>query len=328
MVFFTLSGFLITALLLEERARDGRVSLGEFYARRALRLLPALVVFLVVGGAFYGASPAASGSVLLYVANWASLMGVELGGLGHTWSLAVEEQFYLVWPVAMLACLRWRNGLLWLCAVGIAGSCALRLVLWDGGAGAVRIYRGSDTEAFALLVGCLLAVLLHRGLLRPSRRAWPTGVALGAVLALGLVPATDWTSSVVVPLVAPLAAAVAIWGVAGDAATGWLAGPVLRYVGRRSYALYLWHSLVLLAGTVLVGRTPAGLVLSLAALVLVVETSWLLVEAPCLRLKGRFEARREGPAGGRHHRLGAVRLDSGGDGPGVGPVGPVRPVAP
>ncbi len=325
MVFFTLSGFLITALLLDERARDGRVSLAGFYARRALRLLPALVVFLVVAGAFYGVSSAASGSVLLYVANWASLMGVELSGLGHTWSLAVEEQFYLIWPVAMLVSLRWRRGLVWLCAAGIAGSCALRFVLWDGGAGAVRIYRGSDTEAFALLVGCLLAVLLHRGLLRPSPRGWPAGVALGVVSALAMMPATDWNSSVVVPLVAPLAAAVAIWGVAGDVATRWLSSPVLRYVGRRSYALYLWHSLVLLAGAVLVGRTPMGLVVSLAALVLVVETSWLLVEAPCLRLKGRFQGRREDPAEARPHPLAAARAGSGSDGLGAGHVGPARP---
>ncbi len=287
MVFFSLSGFLITALLLEEHTRDGRVSLAGFYLRRARRLLPALVVFLAVVGSLFGVSPAAFGSVMFYVANWASLMGVELGGVDRTWSLAVEEQFYLVWPVALLVSLRWRRGLLWLCAVGIVGSCALRLVLWDGGAGAVRIYRGSDTEAFALLVGCLLAVMLHRGYLRPARGSWPATVSLGAVLALAMMSATDWNSSILVPLVVPLGAVVAIWGVRGDAPSRWLESVWLRYVGRRSYALYLWHSFAMLMAIAMFGRSWVAVVVGLALSMLIAEWSWRLVEAPFLRLKAR-----------------------------------------
>src|SRR5882672_8926270 len=114
-VFFALSGFLITSLLLEEYTATGTITLRWFYARRALRLLPALLGLLVVGTsvilftvpAEYG--PLAlheAAAVLFYVANWAWLIGLPLGLYGHTWSLAIEEQFYMLWPLALLGLLR------------------------------------------------------------------------------------------------------------------------------------------------------------------------------------------------------------------------------
>ena len=114
-LFFVLSGYLITSLLLAERDKNGRVDLRAFYVRRALRLLPALAAVLVVVVVLLlaGLAPAAAvadtnyaiviAGVVAYVANWVAVAGQSIGMLGHTWSLAVEEQFYIVWPAMLLA---------------------------------------------------------------------------------------------------------------------------------------------------------------------------------------------------------------------------------
>ncbi|MCU1588116.1 MAG: acyltransferase, partial [Frankiales bacterium] len=160
-VFFCLSGFLITALLLDEQRMHGALTLLAFWARRACRLLPALVLMLGLWVAallvfhqhlWFAATPSGDGrgrvvhvvpaigdvaQALLYVANWNTLAGGTEAPLGHLWSLAVEEQFYLVWPVLLVGLLtltsRWR-----LTAVGglIAVSASLPWLYWNGGAGA------------------------------------------------------------------------------------------------------------------------------------------------------------------------------------------------
>src|SRR5205085_11805800 len=118
-IFFVLSGFLITTLLLEERARTGRVSLRKFYARRALRLLPALGALVVAATVWIlvtSPTPLRTASihglpaVVLYSSNWVyGLLHIDLGMFGHTWSLSLEEQFYLLWPAALLVILAWRR---------------------------------------------------------------------------------------------------------------------------------------------------------------------------------------------------------------------------
>jgi len=176
-MFFTLSGFLITTLLLREREATGRVALGRFYVRRALRLLPALVVLVGVTSAYAAVTGSfertlgAALPVLLYVGNWVrTLRDTEgLGLLEHTWSLSVEEQFYLVWPLAVLgasavaARARQAEAVL---AVAVAGSLASllwRLQLWDAAEprwSAARLYNGTDAVADQLLVGAALAAAL------------------------------------------------------------------------------------------------------------------------------------------------------------------------
>ena len=112
-VFFVLSGFLITRLLLEEHRATGAVRFGNFYARRALRLLPAMAVMLAIVGTWGAVSGEINAPVLwpaLYLSNIAVASGVDVGVFTHTWSLALEEQFYLVWPLVLLWALRTGRG--------------------------------------------------------------------------------------------------------------------------------------------------------------------------------------------------------------------------
>ena len=183
-VFFTLSGFLITDLLLEEWVKGG-VNLGRFWLRRARRLLPALFVILVVVAAWVTLlRPAeleslrgAVASAATYVNNWWQIFSdvpyVDRFGppspLGHLWSLAVEEQFYLVWPFVLLAGLRFlrepgrrarvRPRLATATLVLAAASAVLMAVLFTPGFDSTRVYDGTDTRAFGLLIGAALAMV-------------------------------------------------------------------------------------------------------------------------------------------------------------------------
>ena len=276
MLFFALSGFLITLLLLD--GQDART----FYQNRALRLLPAVIVFVCLIGllqsATLGIPMVESWPVLLYVANWYEVPH----WFSHCWSLAVEEQFYIVWPLALSVVRRWRNGPLFLCAGGLVASAAIRVPLWDGGDGAVRIYLGTDTEAFALLCGSLLAVLMRHHPLRLHRSCmFP---ALAVVATCSVLAATP-TSRLIVPILVPLAAVVLLRLAVGTTA-GWLCSPFMRYVGSRSYGLYLWHPVGLLFGMWFVDSSGivevvVGLALSFAA----AEASWRVVERPFLCMK-------------------------------------------
>ena len=177
--FFALSGFLITSLLITEWQRRTTIRLGAFWARRARRLLPALLV-LLLGVALYAAFLVPPGtythlrtdgiSTLFYFANWhfiaiGSNYFVQTGltsPLTHTWSLAVEEQFYLIWPLIVLAVFKlWRSkvALLTVCVVGALASAIEMAVLYSP-TDVNRLYYGTDTRAQSLLVGAALAVSL------------------------------------------------------------------------------------------------------------------------------------------------------------------------
>jgi peptidoglycan/LPS O-acetylase OafA/YrhL len=179
-IFFVLSGFLITALLLQEWQRTGTIRLGAFYARRALRLLPALfallALVLVAPGLFYLAAPPWKDAAIaaLYATNWVNAFSLRnMAILDHTWSLTVEEQFYVLWPplVPVLLALRVRRRwILSMVLLGISVSTSLRLLLWDGPASIKRLYYGLGTRLDALLVGCLVALLVSSDLIpRPWR---------------------------------------------------------------------------------------------------------------------------------------------------------------
>ena len=296
-IFFSLSGFLITSLLLEEHRAAGAISLKRFYLRRACRLFPALLVFLAVMGAVSlvsRAPVAASGhdfiGAILYVSNYTITMQGRDSTIGHTWSLAIEEQFYIVWPCVLIAVLAVGRGRLALAAVvaglGSVAAVVLRLMLWDDGRGALRVHFGTDTRMDGVLIGCLAALWWHS---RAQGRARPWAAAgLLTLAAASSLVEDPQVVIVVLPTVVALATALAIVLVAPGPAVGVFASRPLQLVGRRSYGIYLWHHPLVGGAAALAtpGRWPALLVAALLTAV-VVHLSWRCVEEPFLRVKDR-----------------------------------------
>jgi peptidoglycan/LPS O-acetylase OafA/YrhL len=310
-VFFTLSGFLITTLLCEEHARTGTISIRRFYVRRARRLLPALVLFLLVWEAVFLATtppqvwPLILGDVLGvlgYVTNWLIISYWRPAGpFGHTWSLAVEEQFYLVWPVLLLLFLRRVRSPRWLVAgflTAAAGSLTARLALWSADATFTRLHVGTDTHADGLLLGAAFAVWLHQR--RGDGRApasWRRVASIGAALGLlGLFIATPLITGYVygATVLAALATNGLIFAIVagGSRVSRWLASGWLVRIGWISYGIYLWHVPFFLQLGVLrqpgdsaapVWRVALASSLTFAAAL----CSYVLIERPFLTYKAR-----------------------------------------
>jgi peptidoglycan/LPS O-acetylase OafA/YrhL len=325
-VFFVLSGYLITSLLLTEYARTGRIALGAFWARRAQRLLPALaLVLLAVCAWVWWASPVNDyprrrGDVfwsLAYLANWHLAGSGEdyfaqygtASPLRHMWSLAVEEQFYVVWPPLLIGLLalgmrrwgpaRWRlrprRVVAAVAVAGIAASAVAMAARYEPGS-PNRAYYGTDGRVQEIFVGVLLAAVLPvvaRHL--PRRRLVAAGVAGTAGLAVLLVAFVVMSDAaapyyfggalVVSLATAGLLAALELRpGGALARAFSWAPAAAL---GRISYGVYLWHWPVAVAFPVLGNWTPDQVwdrQLLRCALTLGLSVgSYLLVERPALR---------------------------------------------
>jgi peptidoglycan/LPS O-acetylase OafA/YrhL len=288
-LFFVLSGFLITALLLAEHHDAGTISLSNFYLRRALRLLPALaaVVAVITAWQVMAGSPDAlrqAGAALSYAANWIIISTGEIGPFDHTWSLAVEEQFYLLWPLAVICLIRWPRAMLGLLLVGLVGSVALRAALMAGGASIYRVSNGSDTRAEALLLGCILALLVTRGVRLPG---WTAAVAMVGLCAAVVTVGYTAPGLTIGLTIATVLAAVAVAGALET--PRWLSWSPLRRVGRVSYGVYLWHWPVIYLFGVPASVLPdvVRIPLLIAASLAIAEGSYRLIESPFLRLKDR-----------------------------------------
>ena len=304
-VFFVLSGYLITRLLLLEHQSSGQIDLVRFYWRRWWRLGPALMamlaVYLVACALFLDLDAWVARALDavwagLYLANWARAWEWQpMVDLGHTWSLAVEEQYYLLWPLLLLALLRGLgNGykLMLMIAFLALMSAAWRIHLQAHGASLDRLYNGSDVRAETLLWGSVLAVWIHhRG--RLQQALW-RALAWGSLILLGLMV---WTASWTAPWIYAVGMTVVAW--AAMAIIGSLHGgqqyPMSRFLrawplvglGRISYGMYLWH-FPIEKGLLAAGLQGAWLLLTVLTLTLCVATlSFWWLEQPLLRWRDR-----------------------------------------
>jgi len=316
-VFFTLSGYLITDLLLAQVARRGRIRLGEFWLARARRLLPALFLMLIVVVAWvtlFGPRqpPQFRDAVVaagLYFSNWWLIFEqlsyfADFGPaspLNHLWSLAVEEQFYILWPLLLLFGLRFipetplASGVrprLAAVTAGMALTSAIAMaVLFKPSLDPSRVYYGTDTRACELLVGAALAMVWPSRRLRAnvtaSARRLLDGLGIAGLVVIALMV---WRVGEFDPflyrggfLVLALATALVVAALAHPACR---LGPILgwgamRWIGVRSYGIYLWH-FPIIALTAPAGGGPSLVrdALQLAAIFAVAALSWRYVEEP------------------------------------------------
>ena len=294
-LFFVLSGFLITSIIAPQQQRGSFTP--EFYWRRFVRLFPALgvmcLVFGVLGPLLLSRQIVLSdiAASLLYVSNWTQAFtdGTPTY-LGHTWSLASEELFYLVWPAFLGLLLR--LGSARKAAVVTAVLC-VAVVVWRlrlaALAGYDRVYFGFDTRADSLLIGCTLALVRgerwYGRLSHLGSRSLPAAVVAVGILFAG----SPWSPQIALP-----AALLAGWLVTGASRPGatvahvLLGHPVVTYVGRISYSLYLWHFLVYQVLHLALGwQFLPSLLVGVPVSFLCAAASYHLVEQPFRRLRDR-----------------------------------------
>jgi peptidoglycan/LPS O-acetylase OafA/YrhL len=284
-VFFVLSGYLVTQLLLRELRGNTRIRLGTFYARRVRRLLPALVVCLLVTAIAYAGVVSraeaadqvdAFKAAFLYVANWFFIHQqtdyfaprADSSPVLHIWSLAVEEQFYLLWPLllsglALIASRAKRSWHVMRIAVGVGAALSVLWALHLRGANPARAYYGTDARAYQLLAGALLALTPQIiSLIARHRTAARTGavaatvlrvVAATTMLDVGPIPRGIAATALTCLLIASMEAARG-----GIANTTYSTQPVV-YLGRISYATYLWHWPVIIITTRLIDISAPAL---------------------------------------------------------------------
>lgn len=309
-LFFVISGFLITTLLAKEFLKSGKIQFGKFYLRRLLRLAPALLAACVLFGIVASIVDPAhrlshwidSGIASVYMGNWTRALGLQRPEwLGHTWSLAIEEQYYLIWPIALLLLLRTKRSLGWIAGfvAGVAFlSWAWRAYSYSNGWSMDRVYNGTDTRLDGLLMGSAFALIAMQDKVKIWLREWHFRLPwLGIVMLLGFVgmSATMHLNSEALYLYG--FGFVGICGVilvseVMFAEKAWtkklLEAKPFVWIGDYSYGIYLWHILVLRI-FVWQGRPwYEFLTIGFALTLLLVVASYKWIESPALRLKSRL----------------------------------------
>lgn len=309
-MFFVLSGFLITGLLLDELDKTGGIRLGSFYRRRAARLLPAFYAYLLIGLAYrlWRDSPIPWGAIVasaLYVLNYYEIVvGTESRYVFHCWSLAVEEQFYLLWPLALLFVVRRGWSISKSLVVLVVAVWLLRpLLIVAFGVGDVYLYRALETRADQLGVGCLLAVVVRTVQWRAFFERLASRVWLVLALLAGLIASLTLFRGTLLfqyglgytlePVLVALLIPVVILAASG---TGWMARllnarvPVL--IGQISYGMYLFHPVLMDPARhfflrFMPGATPLAVIFSISVVFVVAYFSFRFFEQPLRqRLRG------------------------------------------
>jgi peptidoglycan/LPS O-acetylase OafA/YrhL len=307
LVFFVLSGFLITWLLLKEHDESGGISLRDFYVRRARRILPAFCVSSVLAIGIW----IACGNLIrwqevmsaaAFVSNYYYIFSHQDSGkvLGITWSLAVEEQFYLLWPLLLITLVKKRRALvLTLCAL-IAGVWIYRPLLWFGFHDSwEHLLYGFDTRLDHLMIGCLGAIVLRYKMLQGfwNRVLNPPAMLAAAALLLGCLALDDrfgldfrfGVGFMVEPVLVMLLMAQAV-ALAQSPVAAWLNWRPSQFLGKLSYSLYLYHppALVLTMGLLPFARLRVTLPFAAVLLLALAMASFHYVEEPWR--EGRFTA--------------------------------------
>lgn len=309
-IFFVLSGFLITALLIQEWEQYGKINFKNFYIRRALRLLPALVALLfiyVIVASLFPDNPRnhilAAFIALVNLTNWARAFDWEIPSfLGHTWSLSIEGQFYLLWPPILMILLRYMQSRFLITIIVFSSALFLglyRVYMLATGASVSRLYNGLDTRADSLLLGCVVGIAIASNLIPKDNRI------LGVIKYASIV---SWLGLLVMIVVARLESHIMYYYgyfiisiFSGFIILSFFLYPSLLprkmmnkkwlvWLGRISYGLYLWHypvfrvlQLKVSSSWLLVLIIGGGLSIFIATL------SFYFLERPLFQLKSSFK---------------------------------------
>ena len=313
-IFFVLSGFLITSILIREYERDGQISLRNFYLRRFFRLVPAFWTFLIF--IYFFAElllPPAQAELIYshhnlffafsYLMNWHSAFGTEMtGNLNHSWSLAIEEQFYIIWSLALFAAFARkfeRKQIFLLTSISILALIGWRLFRAMDGTSPRVLYYSTDTRIDALLIGCVAAMIYSWRLL-PKRfyAGWQFSLLALSSLATTLVMIASFkhTDSLLyygpISIFAIAAAVLILWLMTREKSfpKTLLELSPLRWVGKISYGLYLWHYAFYEFGKQLFESVELQIAVGVGLAFFVSCASFYLIEEPFLRLKDKFSS--------------------------------------
>jgi len=290
--FFVLSGFLITTLLLREEDRSGLVNLRAFWLRRAIRILPAFYVFLLIQALLIRRVPDDFVAAAFYMSNYfQAFKGWVTTLIGPTWSLSVEEQFYFLWPM-LFVFITSRETLKKCLLFGILAVQILRAIGHHFGVTSAYMYFAFEFRADALMIGCFMAIVLRGKRALPQ---WmfskPLGIGLLALFPLLMIPArtefvhAKFLAHVAYSIVAYASVLLIMQAIAH--APAFLENKLMKYLGSTSYSIYLYHYAVLDLVHNKLAHSPGVLVFGVYLLgtIAAASLSYLVVEKQFLRLK-------------------------------------------